>query len=32
MLNIAVKNSPIIQMQFDTGYKLQKRQMGSLFK
>ena len=26
MLNIAVKNSPIIWMQFDTGYKLQKLQ------
>ena len=23
MLNIAVKNSPIVWMQFDTGYKLQ---------
>ena len=32
MLKIAVKNSPIIWMQFDTGYKLQKRQTGSLFK
>ena len=31
MLKIAVKNSPIIWMQFDTGYKLQKRRTSSLF-
>ena len=31
-LKVAVKNSPIIWMQFDTGYKLQRRQTGSLFK
>ena len=29
-LKVAVKNSPIIWMQFDTGYKLQRRQTGSL--
>ena len=29
---VAVKTSPIIWMQFDTGNKLQKRQTGSLFK
>ena len=32
ILKIAVKNSPIIWMQFDTGCKLQKGQRGSLFK
>ena len=31
ILKIAVKNSPIIWMKFDTGYKLQKWQTGSLF-
>ena len=32
LLKIAVKNSPIIWMQFDTGYKLQKRQTPLTFK
>ena len=31
-LKVAVKNSPISWMQFDTSYKLQRRQTGSLFK
>ena len=31
-LKVAVKNSPTIWMQFDTGYMLERLQTGSLFK